>query len=138
MATTTTLDSLVINYLTQAQYDEAQQAGTLNANQLYLTPDTGSGGSVTSVGISNATNGGLSISGSPITGSGSISIGHSNVLTNAQTTQAIYPITIDKNGHISAYGSAVIPLTSSSTLDATKLTGIVPSSCLPVYNGGVS
>ena len=67
----------------------------------------GGGGSVTSVGISNATNGGLSVSGSPITSSGTITVGHSNILTSAQTTQAVYPIKIDKNGHISAYGSAV-------------------------------
>lgn len=64
-------------------------------------------GTVTSVGVSNATDGGLSISGSPITSSGSITVGHSNVLTSAQTTSGIYPIKIDKNGHISEYGSAV-------------------------------
>lgn len=76
-------------------------------------------GTVTSVGVSNATNGGLSVSGSPITGSGTITIGHSNVLANAQTTSAVYPIKIDKNGHISEYGSAVtipsITLNGSST-----------------------
>ena len=66
-------------------------------------------GTVTSVGLQNASNGGLSVTGSPITGSGTISVGHSNVLTNAQTTQALYPIAIDKNGHISSYGSAVDP-----------------------------
>lgn len=38
MATTTNLSNLVINYLTQAQYDAAAQAGTLNENQIYLTP----------------------------------------------------------------------------------------------------
>ena len=70
-------------------------------------PSSGGSGTVTSVGVSNATNGGLTISGSPITSSGSITVGHSNVLTSAQTTQAVYPIKIDKNGHISAYGSAV-------------------------------
>lgn len=43
--TITTLDTLVINYLTQSQYDAAKQAGTLDANQLYLTPDTNSGSS---------------------------------------------------------------------------------------------
>ena len=64
-------------------------------------------GTVTSVGISNATNGGLSVSGSPVTSSGTISVGHSNVLASAQTTQAVYPIKIDKNGHISEYGTAV-------------------------------
>ena len=70
-------------------------------------------GTVTSVGVSNATNGGLSISGSPITSSGTISIGHSNVLSSSQTTQAVYPIKIDKNGHISAYGNAVTSMPAS-------------------------
>lgn len=80
-------------------------------------------GTVTSVGVSNATNGGLSISGSPVTTSGTISIGHSNVLSSAQTTQAVYPIKIDKNGHISAYGNAVsIP---SKTSDLTNDSGFV-------------
>ena len=82
------------------------------------------GGTVTSVGVANATNGGLSISGSPVTTSGTITIGHSNVLSSAQTTQAVYPIKIDKNGHISAYGSAVtIPTaTNSATTGITATT----------------
>ena len=67
------------------------------------------GGTVTSVAMSNATNGGLTVSGSPITGSGTITVGHTNVLNNAQTTSGIYPIKIDKNGHISEYGTAFNP-----------------------------
>lgn len=84
---------------------------------------SGGGGTVTSVEVSNATNGGLSVSGSPITVSGTITIGHSNVLTSAQTTQAVYPIKIDKNGHISAYGSAVSIPTKVS--DLTNDSGFV-------------
>lgn len=38
MATNTKLDSLVINYLTQSQYDTAKTNGKLNANQIYMTP----------------------------------------------------------------------------------------------------
>ena len=128
MATTTDISILKINYLTQAQYDTALANNQINANELYLTP-AAPVGSVTSIDISNATNGGLTISGGPVTTSGTITIGHSNVLSSAQTTQAIYPIKIDKNGHISAYGTAVTPLTSSSTLDATKLSGTIPASC---------
>ena len=64
-------------------------------------------GTVTSVGITNG--GGLTVSGSPITTSGSITVGHSNSVT-AQNTQAVYPIKIDANGHISAYGSAQVIL----------------------------
>ena len=70
-------------------------------------PISAGAGTVTSVGVSNATNGGLTISGSPVTTSGTISIGHSNVLANAQTTSGIYPIKIDKNGHITEYGTAL-------------------------------
>lgn len=38
MATDTKLDSLVINYLTQSQYDNAKSSGKLNANEIYMTP----------------------------------------------------------------------------------------------------
>ena len=65
-------------------------------------------GTVTSVGLTNASDGGLSISGSPVTSSGSITVGHSNVLASAQSTQALYPIAIDKNGHITSYGNGII------------------------------
>lgn len=37
MATDTKLDSLVINYLSQAQYNNAKREGTLNSNQIYMT-----------------------------------------------------------------------------------------------------
>lgn len=80
-------------------------------------------------------------------------INHSNSVT-AQTTQKVYPIKIDAQGHISAYGTSpttlsgygitdakiasgvitlgsntITPLTASSTLDATKLSGTIPSGC---------
>ena len=35
MATTTDLSTLKINYLTQAQYDEALENNQINANELY-------------------------------------------------------------------------------------------------------
>ena len=40
MASETTLNNLVINYLTQAQFDTAVSNGTIDANQIYLTPDS--------------------------------------------------------------------------------------------------
>lgn len=66
---------------------------------------------------------GLSIgstSGGNFTTSGTIN--HTNSVT-AQTTQAIYPIKIDAQGHISAYGSAVTPLTSHQTVKVDGVTG---------------
>lgn len=89
------------------------------------------GGTVTSVAMANATNGGLTISGSPITGSGTFTVGHSNVLANAQTTSGIYPIKIDKNGHITEFGTALgnvsttaaglLPAFSSTNQSSTKI-----------------
>lgn len=64
-------------------------------------------GTVTSVGLSNDTDGGLTITSSPVTSSGTIKIKHTNILSSAQTTSGLYPIKIDKNGHISEYGTAV-------------------------------
>ena len=78
-------------------------------------------GTVTSVGLSNATDGGLTISDSPVTSSGSITVGHSNVLSSAQTTQAVYPIKIDKNGHISEYGTAVTIPTLKNVFGKVKV-----------------
>ena len=61
--------------------------------------------------------------------SGSVTLNHSNSVT-AQTTQAVYPIKIDAQGHISAYGSAVtIPsAVTESTVSGwgfTKNTGTI-------------
>ena len=64
---------------------------------------------------------GLSIgttAGGNFTTSGTIN--HTNSVT-AQTTQAVYPIKIDAQGHISAYGSAVtIPTVNNATLTIQK------------------
>ena len=51
--------------------------------------------------------------------SGTVSIGHANSVT-AQTTQAIYPIKIDAQGHISEYGNAVTIPTVDQTYDSTS------------------
>ena len=62
-------------------------------------------GTVTSVGITQGT--GISISGSPITTSGNITVGLADVLSSAQTTSGVYPIKVNKQGQITALGSAV-------------------------------
>lgn len=102
-------------YYTDATHPTKTLLATLHDGQ-----DGSGAGTVTSVGVSNATNGGLTISGSPITSYGAITIGHSNVLTNAQATQAVYPISIDKNGHISGYGTAVTIPSIASTSSLLK------------------
>lgn len=60
MATDTKLDSLVINYLTQAQYDNAKREGTLNSNQIYMTPASSS--TYTLPAATSSTMGGVKLS----------------------------------------------------------------------------
>ncbi len=80
MATDTKLDSLVINYLTQAQYDNAKSEGTLNSNQIYMTP--ASSGTHTLPAATSSTLGGVKIGSNITVNSGTISISKTNV-TNA-------------------------------------------------------
>lgn len=68
------------------------------------------GGTVTSVAVQNETQGGLDITGSPITNTGTIKIGHTNKV-NAKTVQGLYPIKYDENGHITSSGDALTKLT---------------------------
>lgn len=119
---------------TDPVFSASAAAGITSTDISNWNGKTSNTGTVTSITVSNATNGGLSISGSPISTSGTITIGHSNVLSSAQTTQAVYPIAIDKNGHISAYGSAVtIPTIYSST----NTGGYLTMATLPIYDGTV-
>lgn len=88
-----------------------------SAQDMGYTTNTGT---VTSVGITAGS--GISVSGSPITTSGSITVGHTNSIT-AQSTSGVYPIKIDANGHITEYGSAVTILkkyAATITGDASK------------------
>lgn len=109
------------NLITNTAYDATN-------NKIATMADIGAsgGGTVTSVAFANATNGGLSVSGSPITSSGTFTVGHTNVLSASQATQAVYPITIDKNGHIESFGTAVTIPTKVSDLtnDSGFISGI--------------
>lgn len=81
MATNTKLDSLVINYLTQSQYDSAKNAGTLNANQIYMTPAS-SGSTYTLPAATGSTLGGVKIGSNITVNNGTISLSKTDV-TNA-------------------------------------------------------
>lgn len=72
--------------------------------------------------------------------SGSVTVNHSNSVT-AQNTQAVYPIKIDAQGHISSYGSAVsfsnTTYSISMSNNVITLTGSDSSTStvtLPVYD----
>lgn len=119
---------------TDPVFSASAAAGITSTDISNWNGKTSNTGTVTSVGVSNATNGGLTISDSPVTSSGSITIGHTNVLTSAQTTQAVYPIKIDKNGHISAYGSAVtIPTVPTNISAFTNDSGFITTDTNTTY-----
>lgn len=80
--------------------DNETVAGTFS---VYNGADGQGAGTVTSIGITNSDNS-LSVSGSPVTSQGNISVGHTNSIT-AQQTMGVYPIKIDASGHITEYGT---------------------------------
>ena len=72
-------------------------------------------GTVTSVGISNG--GGISVSGSPITTSGTITISHSDTSSQASVSNSgrtyIQSITLDTYGHVTALSSGTETVTNT-------------------------
>ena len=72
-------------------------------------------GTVTSVGISNG--GGISVSGSPITSSGTITISHSDTSSQASVSNSgrtyIQSITLDTYGHVTALSSGTETVTNT-------------------------
>ena len=64
-------------------------------------------------------------------------LNHSNSVT-AQTTQAVYPIKIDAQGHISAYGNAVTIPTVPSNIVNTVTTTAGAHTTISSQNGNVS
>lgn len=77
-------------------------------------------GTVTNVAVANG--GGLTVSGSPITSSGTITVGHSNSVT-AKTSSSLKKITYDAYGHVT--GSSELSTAESNALasgiDSTKV-----------------
>lgn len=99
------------------------------------------GGTVTSVGLSNASGeSDFTITGSPITSSGTITIEHANSIT-AKTTEAVYPIKIDKHGHITAAGTAVTIPTVTSSYSSTgtdAVNGTAVNAALQTLDSSIS
>lgn len=90
MATTDkTVKNPVINVLTKAQYEGIASP---SADEFYLITDDSP--IVAGTGLTATVSGGLTL------------LNHSNSIA-AKTTQAIYPITIDAQGHITSVGTAL-------------------------------
>ena len=70
-------------------------------------------GTVTSVGITEGT--GITVSGSPVTSSGNITVGLADTLASAVTTSGVYPIKVNAQGQITEVGNAVTILGKYTT-----------------------
>lgn len=91
--------------------------------------------SILGSGNINISGGGSSYSsGTGISISANNEINHSNSVM-AQITQAVYPISIDAQGHVSSYGSAVTIPTNVSQLNNDS--GYLTLGTLPIYDGSV-
>lgn len=122
MATDTKLDNLVINYLTQSQYDNAKSSGTLNANQIYMTPASSS--TYTLPAATSSTLGGVKIGSNITVSSGTIS------LTKANVTSALgyTPPTTDTK--------YTLPTGNASTAGGVKLSD--STSSISSTSGGIA
>lgn len=107
-------------------FSASAAAGITSSDITNWNGKTSNTGTVTKVTAGTGLKIGTASSGGDITTSGTIN--HINSVT-AQTTQAVYPIKIDAQGHISAYGTAV-------TIVNTRGTAASGGTTLSVVNTG--
>ena len=108
---------------TDPVYSASAAAGITSSDITNWNNKTSNTGTVTGVTAGTGLKVGTNTSGGTISTSGTIN--HSNSVT-AKTTQGLYPITYDAQGHITGSGSAVtIPAASSTTpsMDGTASAG---------------
>lgn len=102
MATTDkNVQNPIINVLTKSQFDSIASP---SADEFYLITDDSP--IIAGTGLTASVAGGLTL------------IDHSNSIT-AKTTQAIYPVTIDAQGHITSVGTALDTSTLGKTYTIT-------------------
>ena len=133
MATNTKLDSLVINYLTQAQYDNAKNAGTLNSNQIYMTPASSS--TYTLPAATSSTLGGVKIGSNITVSSGKISLTKANVTSalgyTPPTTDTKYTL---PTGNALTLGGVKLSDSTSSTSSTSGGIAATPKAVKDAYD----
>ncbi len=122
MATTTDLDVLKINYLTQAQYDTAKQAGTLNSDEIYMTParDGGTVYDVTVDGVSVVENGVAEIDMPSVPTKVSDLTNDSGYITSSSVPTKVSQLTND-SGYITGYTDNKVAQSASTSSTAQPI-----------------
>ena len=115
MSSTTDLDTLVINYLTQAQYEAEKSGGTIDPDQIYLTPAQGTGVTDVEVDGSSVVTGGVA----EVDLSGKADVSHTH--TKSQITDfPTIPTITDTYSSTSSNGMSGKAVNSAlQTLDGT-------------------
>ena len=115
MSSTTDLDILVINYLTQAQYESEKSGGTIDPDQIYLTPAQGTGVTDVEVDGSSVVSGGVA----EVDLSGKADVSHTH--TKSQITDfPTIPTITDTYSSTSSNGMSGKAVNSAlQTLDGT-------------------
>lgn len=133
MATNTKLDSLVINYLSQSQYNNAKSSGTLNANQIYMTPASPS--TYTLPAATSSTLGGVKIGSNITVSSGTISLTKANVTSalgyTPPTTDTKYTL---PTGNASTLGGVKLSDSTSSTSSTSGGIAATPAAVKAAYD----
>lgn len=121
------LTTLKINQLTQAQYDAALAAGTINENELYATPDDNELDTTTFLRVSDV---GSAVDTNPINAdtlggkSASEFLQSSNIVDNLTSTATTKPLSANQGKALKTAVDAKAPLTSPAfTGSATVAAG---------------
>lgn len=115
MSSTTDLDTLVINYLTQAQYEAEKSGGTIDPDQIYLTPAQGTGVTDVEVDGSSVVTGGVA----EVDLSGKADVSHTHTKSQITDFPAIPTITDTYSGTSSDGMSGKAVKSAIDALDGT-------------------
>lgn len=123
MATTTELDELKINYMTQAQYNTEKAAGRLNENEIYMTPQSAVNVPTKTSDLTNDS-GFITASDSSITGKQTKPVKYSASITTGSWTSASNRVT--KNFTVTGIAASynvppIIDIDMSSVTDGATM-----------------
>lgn len=114
--TTTNLEELKINFLSEDQYKEALAAGTIQENEVYMTPDN-------EIGIANATTPGIIKSGTDISvdAEGNVSV---NDNSHLHTIENVTGLQSELDNKVEKVNGKGLSTNDYTTAEKDKLSGI--------------
>ena len=135
MASTTDLDTLVINYLTQAQYESAKSGGTIDPDQIYLTPAVGTGVTDVEVDGTSVVNAGVA----EIDLTGKSNVGHTHLTSEVTDFPSLASVATTGNYNDLTSKPTIPTVTDTySSTSSNAMSGKAVNSALGTLDGTVS